>query len=73
MQLWGCHIIQLTINVSENSSHVAPYSWLDACFEPPSIKLTKFKSLCTMDMLSKKETSLFTNVGAMHLQNKREK
>jgi hypothetical protein len=70
MQLWGCHITQSTINVGENDSHVAPYSWLDVCFEPPAIKLTKYKSLCPMDMLSKTETSLFKNVEAMHLQNK---
>jgi hypothetical protein len=52
MQLWGCHITQLAINVGENCSHVASYSWLDVGFEPPSIKLTKFKSLCPMDMSS---------------------
>jgi len=55
MQLWGCHIIWIIANVGESSSHATPYSWLDVCFKPPSIKFTKSRSSCPMDILPGKK------------------
>lgn len=53
MQLWGCHITWIIVNVGESSSHATPYSWLDVCFKPLSIKLTNSRSSCPMDILPK--------------------
>lgn len=58
MQLWGCNITWIIVNVGESSSHATPYSWLNVCFKLPSIKFTNSRSSCPMDILPKNKIKI---------------